>query len=183
MAKNMSGARAIKTELLRSFDFKGRTARADYIWYLTFSATLFGGCIAACLLFLDKYEALIGMISVTALFYVPVTSAGVRRLHDVGESGWSMLMPLVPVTLYLAIVCVLVWLATYTHYGRAFVLLGVTFFILIPFFFAILLSLGVVGIAAVIASLAYFDKNMALLLQPSQSGPNRYGPNPSEGLS
>lgn len=120
------------------------------------------------------------MTGVTALLYIPVTSAGVRRLHDIGETGWLMVKPLVPITSYLALLGLLIGYLSYSPGGRAFVLLGVTFFLLLPLFFGLLLALGVLGFAMLIISLFYFDQTLGLLLQPAQSGSNKYGPNPLE---
>ena len=162
-------------ESARSFDLTGRTARADYLWFLTFSIIAYAAGIYACIRVLEPTQATLGIFLVTSVFYLPVTSAGVRRLHDVGESGLLMLNPLKPIVV-LGVSVTLVWYA----FAATFVgsLIGIFAAL---FFGSVIIAIAmVVALAALFMTLAYFSNTMGLLLLPSQPGPNQYGPNPYE---
>ena len=167
---------AVLTELKRSFDFSGRTARAAYFCFLAASMMVFASTLATLSMLVSPEQFPYAVLWVTLLFYVPVTSAGVRRLHDVGESGSLMLDPLKPAFTF-AMLC---WVVPVIGGGlfSATLVFGVFFF---P---------GVIGALAVLATLItagltlmYFSNTAGVLLLPSQPGPNRYGPNPHEVLT
>lgn len=70
--------------------FSGRARRSEY-WYFT----LFSTIISFALLFLDGglgTAALNPLYSLVVL--VPTIAAAVRRMHDVGKSGWFILIPI-----------------------------------------------------------------------------------------
>lgn len=76
---------AIKTCFSKYADFTGRARRSEFwYWYL--------------------FTILVGMFSswipfaslVTLALAIPKLSAAVRRLHDVGRSGWWVLLKVVP---------------------------------------------------------------------------------------
>ncbi len=72
---------SVKTCLTKYFDFSGRARRSEYWWF--------------CLL-----NIVIGMIPLVQflgiLLIIPGLAVAVRRLHDVGKSGWWLLLALVP---------------------------------------------------------------------------------------
>lgn len=171
----MTPARAFLTETRRSFDLRGRSARVNYLWFLLFSTTLFAGAILACIAVLPAGHVSAGVYQITAIFYLPVTAAGIRRLHDVGESGTLMLMPHLP-----TLVAGLILLALGLAYDGSASVKFVT--ILAAMFFAeiVYAIMAVVFISATVMTLMYFSNTMGLLLLPSTPGPNKYGPNPNE---
>jgi uncharacterized membrane protein YhaH (DUF805 family) len=72
---------AIKVCLTKYVDGKGRASRSEY-WYFalfTFLVDVVTGGVAAILLLL------------------PSITVSVRRLHDIGKSGWALLWILLPV--------------------------------------------------------------------------------------
>ena len=81
-------------------DFKGRARRKEY-WMFTIFNIIFGGIAMT----LDSvfgitiegvgYGPLYG-IYVLVLF-IPGLAVAVRRLHDIGKSGWMLLIALIPV--------------------------------------------------------------------------------------
>ena len=85
--------------------FKGRARRREFWTFLLVNALLsyllamFCG-IAQSMFYTDRIDTSL----VLALFYaavlLPSLAAGVRRMHDVGKSGWYLLVPLY--NLYLA---------------------------------------------------------------------------------
>lgn len=90
---------ATKTALTRLFDYKGRSSRAEFWWFmLVFIGSIF--LIAIIDMELEdlplymEFQPFIMMIG--GAFYVPFLLAfialGVRRLHDTERSGWWLLM-------------------------------------------------------------------------------------------
>ena len=83
---------AIKTCFRKYVDWNGRALRSEY-WYFYLFVIL--GVIVASIL-----DAVTGLFIFTALFYLavllPMLFVSVRRLHDVGRSGWWFLISLIP---------------------------------------------------------------------------------------
>lgn len=86
---------AIKTCFSKYGDFTGRAQRAEYWWFVLF----WFGVLA--LLNIVQLEAVAGIFSLVIL--IPSIAVAVRRLHDVGMSGWWYLLVLVPVLGMLAL--------------------------------------------------------------------------------
>jgi uncharacterized membrane protein YhaH (DUF805 family) len=78
---------AVVTCLTKYVDFDGRASRSEFWWFALacFLAALVIGMIAGPL----------GMIVSLATF-LPSLAAGIRRLHDIGKSGWWILIGLIP---------------------------------------------------------------------------------------
>ncbi|RZI74846.1 MAG: DUF805 domain-containing protein [Variovorax sp.] len=78
---------AVKTCFAKFADFSGRATRSEYWWFVLayFLLALVTGFIHEYLYFL-----------VVLVFLVPMISAGVRRLHDIGKTGWLLLIGLIP---------------------------------------------------------------------------------------
>lgn len=81
-------------------DFKGRARRKEF-WMFTLismiiSYGIMGIAVAA------KIPALFGLSQIYGLaVFLPTIGVGVRRMHDVGKSGWFLLIPFY--NLYLAV--------------------------------------------------------------------------------
>jgi uncharacterized membrane protein YhaH (DUF805 family) len=80
-------------------DFNGRARRQEYWMYTLFN------CIAlVVLVMLTKISSIFGILyGVYALgTLLPSLGVSVRRLHDIGKSGWFLLLSLIPfVSFYL----------------------------------------------------------------------------------
>jgi len=81
-----------------ALNFNGRAQRSEY-WFFY----LFNIIISFCLGFVDGVAGLqvmesIGILSTLYSFAViiPAIACGVRRLHDIGKSGWMMFIALIP---------------------------------------------------------------------------------------
>jgi uncharacterized membrane protein YhaH (DUF805 family) len=81
---------SIKTCLAKYADFSGRARRSEYWWF--FLAVL-------------VVEQVFRFIStplyylVVLAFIVPGIAVGIRRMHDVGKSGWFILIPIYDIVL------------------------------------------------------------------------------------
>jgi len=81
-------------------DFKGRARRKEY-WMFTLISTIIAYGIIGIATAVDM-PALAGVSSVYSLaVLLPSIAVAVRRAHDVGKSGWFMLIPFY--NLYLAV--------------------------------------------------------------------------------
>ena len=108
-------------------------------------------------------------LAAVAIFYVPVTSAGVRRLHDVGESGALMLAPLVPAASVWLLLTVVWWGAKVTGVGLLVFLAA----FLVPEILMFAWVAIVIGTS--VATLVSFSDTASKLMLPSEPGANRYG--------
>ncbi len=79
---------AILTCFKKFADFKGRARRSEF-WYFELFCVLMS---LACS-FINEDAATIAMI----VTFIPNIAVNIRRLHDIGRSGWWMLIALVPI--------------------------------------------------------------------------------------
>ncbi len=83
------------TPYVRYFDFKGRSNRAEMIWFTVFQAV-----VAAVLFGIGSLQSRSVAYGLADLFLgaslIPSIAVQVRRLHDTGRSGWRMLWILLP---------------------------------------------------------------------------------------
>ena len=87
--------------MLRYFEFSGRSTRMQYWMFFLIHTALFVGAI-----YLDvvvgKYHPSSGFSGLPATVFVslihafPAWTVQVRRLHDIGKSGWWLLLNMVP---------------------------------------------------------------------------------------
>ncbi len=84
----MTFPQAIRVCLTKYAEFNGRASRAEFWWFALF-VTLVVGALG----YLHENVAAIFMIAVL----LPFLAVGARRLNDVGESPWWLLILLVPV--------------------------------------------------------------------------------------
>lgn len=74
-------------EVLKKYAvFEGRARRSEY-WYFA----LFSGIISG-VLTVGLGEGASGLYSLGV--FIPTLAVGVRRMHDVGKSGWYLLIPI-----------------------------------------------------------------------------------------
>lgn len=88
---------AVKSVTSQYVGFSGRAMRSEY-WYWMLFTTLVGIAVAILdlVLFPDNEATPLSSI-VQLVFLLPTWAVGVRRLHDIGRSGWWQLLFLVPV--------------------------------------------------------------------------------------
>lgn len=74
-------------------DFSGRARRKEYWMYALFNLIIIYGVIILALVL--KIKALMFLANIYALAtMIPSLAVGVRRMHDVGKSGWFLLVPI-----------------------------------------------------------------------------------------
>jgi uncharacterized membrane protein YhaH (DUF805 family) len=91
-AGQMAFPDAVRSVLTQYATFTGRARRSEYWWFaLAYAVTYF---VAA---FIDMVLGTTLFTVVVALgLLVPSLAVAVRRLHDIGKSGWWLLIGLVP---------------------------------------------------------------------------------------
>lgn len=87
----MDFATAVKTVLMQKYaNFSDRAMRSEYWWWILFAI------IASVVLGIVDY--IIGVQLLGSIFslatLIPGIAVGVRRLHDLGKSGWWLLIAL-----------------------------------------------------------------------------------------
>ena len=88
-AEGMMGfGEAIKTCFSKYVDFSGRATRAEFWWFMLFSFIV--------MFVVGFFGKVLGAI-VSLAFLLPTLAVDVRRLHDVGRSGWWILIAFVPI--------------------------------------------------------------------------------------
>jgi len=92
-------------------DFNGRASRTEFWMFV-----LFNFIIAIVLSFVDRWIGTVNSLTGFGLlggFYslavlIPSLAVSVRRLHDIGKSGWMLLVLLIPIIggIWLIVLCV-----------------------------------------------------------------------------
>ena len=84
------------------FEFSGRASRSEFVFFFLFSL-LFATVINSILYYIgDLFGAWVATIAnalsfiATLLFLIPLLAVSARRLHDVGKSGWYILIGIIP---------------------------------------------------------------------------------------
>ena len=92
--KSVGFIEAIKLAFVHYADFKGRSRRSEYWWF-----TLFNSIVGFVIGLALPEQAWIW----TLIVLIPSLAICVRRLHDVGKSGWFYLWILLPLIGYIII--------------------------------------------------------------------------------
>ena len=90
----MSFTEAIRSVFSKYVDFEGRARRSEY-WYFV----LFNMLVSSVLAWLTRISPLLsGLIAVYEIaVFLPSLAVAFRRLHDIGKSGWYLLIGFVPI--------------------------------------------------------------------------------------
>lgn len=75
--------------------FSGRARRAEYWYFVLFNIIISAGLSIISQIIGDKKETLSSLYSLAV--FLPSIAVGFRRLHDIGKSGWWMLLCLIPI--------------------------------------------------------------------------------------
>lgn len=105
------------TNLKRAFDFSGRTGRASFWWtVLTNMIVIFALAIGAGLFAHSFLGTLFkGLYAIYVLvWFIPDVAMLIRRLHDIGRSGWWILLSFIPI---IGTIVLIVWQATQGNDG------------------------------------------------------------------
>ena len=100
----MSFSQAITICFTKYANFSGRATRSEFWWFYLFALLLgwFASLVGATIDPVWGPNALNTVVNL-ALF-LPIISAGTRRLHDIGKSGWWQLLMLTVIGIILLII-------------------------------------------------------------------------------
>lgn len=87
----MNIQQAVETCFRKYVDFSGRASRSEYWWF--FLAYLIVAIVAIVGRLINQYIP----IAVILVVLLPLMAVTVRRLHDIGKSGWMILIGLIPI--------------------------------------------------------------------------------------
>ena len=91
--RSMNFGEAIATCLKKYFVFEGRASKSEY-WYFVLFIILFE-VVVGTIGYAIMSVPIIMIFNIFALVtLIPWISAGCRRIHDVGKSGWWQLIPI-----------------------------------------------------------------------------------------
>lgn len=94
-------------DMLKNYiKFSERTSRPDY-WWAFLANVVIMAVFGLLSLVLGTISSLLMFLYSVAII-VPSTALAVRRLHDIGKSGWCVLIGLIPVVGWIIL---LIWLA------------------------------------------------------------------------
>lgn len=102
---------ATKSCLQQYVGFSGRASRSEYWFaYLSFIVAVVGMLILTIIsaFIIDVLATLMGLLTFGLYIggFLPLLAVSVRRLHDLGKSGWMMLVMFIP---FVGGILLLVW--------------------------------------------------------------------------
>ena len=98
--KSMGFSQAVKIVFSNYANFSGRARRSEYWYFVLFSLIIS---------LIPIVNLIVGLISI-----IPGIAVCVRRLHDIGKSGWWLLLCLIPIVNLI----LLVWYCTDSQPGE-----------------------------------------------------------------
>ncbi|MCI9286127.1 MAG: DUF805 domain-containing protein [Muribaculaceae bacterium] len=84
---NVTFGEAVKSFYSRYADFNGRSTCAEF-WYVVLYLFV-ANCICS---FINEWVG----YAFSLVNFIPYIAIGVRRMHDIGKSGWWVLINLIP---------------------------------------------------------------------------------------
>jgi uncharacterized membrane protein YhaH (DUF805 family) len=88
----MSFMDAVKAVLTNYVGFSGRARRSEYWWFVLFNVIV--SVVAGIIAGLIRFPLLSTLVSLALL--LPGIAVSIRRMHDIGKSGWVLLLGLIP---------------------------------------------------------------------------------------
>ena len=85
---------AVNSALKRNyFNLNGRASRSEYWWWFLF--TVIAGAVVGAIGSFIGLTRLLGY-ALSLFLFLPSLGVSVRRLHDIGKSGWWLLLSFIP---------------------------------------------------------------------------------------
>jgi len=78
---------AIQDGFKRYSDINGRSTRPQFWYFFLFYVVV---SFASSIIFSDLVDLIVSII-----IFIPYIAAAIRRMHDVGRSGWFVIVPIV----------------------------------------------------------------------------------------
>ena len=109
----MNFIQSIRTCMRKYVTFSGRATRSEFWWFYLFTVLVnFSASFVGNLIFMSTFNIFsIYLSTITSLILLlPSLAVAVRRLHDVGRSGWWILIAFTVI----GIIPLLIWYVTDT---------------------------------------------------------------------
>ena len=111
-AHMMGFSDAVQNVLMNNYaKLNGRASRSEYWWFVLFNfiVNIVTFVIDLTLGSMITYDmGYVGLIAFLALL-LPTVSVSVRRLHDIGKSGWWILLAIIPIDNFIGIFVIIVF--------------------------------------------------------------------------
>ena len=111
-AHMMGFSDAVQNVLMNNYaNLNGRASRSEYWWFVLFNfiVNIVTFVIDLTLGSMITYDmGYVGLIAFLALL-LPTVSVSVRRLHDIGKSGWWILLAIIPIVNFIGIFVIIVF--------------------------------------------------------------------------
>lgn len=103
----MNFSQAITTCFGKYANFSGRASRSEFWWFYLFAVLMvwFASLVGVTIDPVWGSDALSSLVNLAV--FIPIISAGTRRLHDIGKSGWWQLIMLTVI----GIIPLIIWWA------------------------------------------------------------------------
>lgn len=88
-------------------NFQDRASRSEYWWFALFNFLVNAVISGVFTVFFNEYVANVVTTVVGLALFLPSLGLMVRRLHDIGKSGWWVLLSFIPVVGWIIII---IWL-------------------------------------------------------------------------
>lgn len=92
----MTFIESIKTVYAKYGTFSGRATRSEYWWFVLFMYIVVFAFVALGIIAQSESLGLGGIGIFIVISFIPCLALRVRRLHDIGKSGWWIFLGLVP---------------------------------------------------------------------------------------
>ena len=93
--RQVSFEEAVRMALQQNYcNFSGRASRSEYWWFTLFSFVV-SIIASSTAIFSDTFSEILSCVVGLGLL-LPGLGVAVRRLHDIGKSGWYLLLGLIP---------------------------------------------------------------------------------------
>ena len=111
MSAKIEFRRTVYSSFQRYFVFRGRASKTEFLYFFlsfvltaisiegAYLAEMYGGHLGVVGMVFDAIGPfLIILLSIVLLgSFPPLLSVSIRRLHDIGKSGWMLLIVLIPI--------------------------------------------------------------------------------------
>lgn len=161
----MSFGEAIKSVFSKYATFSGRARRSEF-WYFF----LFNLLVSFVLNLIPHFTIVSGLWALAIL--IPSLAVMVRRLHDIGKSGWTYLYFLIPSLLFIGYWFYLI----FQYIGAGYNLDEESVAAIITSNSSASLITCILLLVSLIAAIIF----IVLMARDSQPGENKWGPNPKE---
>ena len=165
----MNFGEAIKSVFTKYATFSGRARRSEF-WYFV----LFNFLVSFVLGLIPFLAVLSGLWALAVL--IPTLAVTVRRLHDIGKSGWTYLFFLIPGLLFVGYWMYFIFKVAFPYITNGYEMSPELLMNLLTENRTSLLILGILLLVSLVVSIIF----IVLMARDSQPGENKWGPNPKE---